>query len=84
MVYKKINPSIYEAAKIDSANAWQIMWKITIPMIKQVGLIITVFTVIQLGMYDSINPVYKLIEEKQVKQVQDLVSQLHTHGFTAC
>ena len=61
---QKINPSIYEAAKIDSANAWQIMWKITIPMIKQVGLIITVFTVIQLGMYDSINPVYKLIEEK--------------------
>lgn len=47
MVYKRINPSIYEAAKIDSANAWQIMWKITIPMIKQVGLIITVFTVIR-------------------------------------
>ena len=60
---QKINPSIYEAAKIDSANAWQIMWKITIPMLKSVGLIITVFTVIQLGMYDSINPVYKLIEE---------------------
>lgn len=60
---QKINPSIYEAAKIDSANAWQIMWKITIPMLKSVGLIITVFTVIQLGMYDSINPVYELIEE---------------------
>lgn len=60
---QKINPSIYEAAKIDSANAWQIMWKITVPMIKQVGLIITVFTVIQLGMYDSINPVYALIQE---------------------
>ena len=60
---QKINPSIYEAAKIDSANAWQIMWKITITMLKSVGLIITVFTVIQLGMYDSINPVYELIEE---------------------
>lgn len=61
---QKINPSIYEAAKIDSANAWQIMWKITIPMLKGVGLIITVFTVIQLGMFDAINPMYKLIEEK--------------------
>ena len=60
---QKINPSIYEAAKIDSANAWQIMWKTTIPMLKSIGLIITVFTVIQLGMYDSINPVYELIEE---------------------
>ena len=62
----------------------QIMWKITIPMIKQVGLIITVFTVIQLGMYDSINPVYKLIEEKTGETSSGLVSQLHTHGFTAC
>lgn len=61
---QKINPSIYEAAKIDSANAWQIMWKITIPMLKSIGLIITVFTVIQLGMYDTINPVYSLIEDQ--------------------
>lgn len=60
---QKINVSIYEAAKIDSANAWQIMWKITIPMLKQIGLIITIFTVIQLGMYDTINPVYELIIE---------------------
>lgn len=41
---QKINTSIYEAARIDSANAWQIMWKITIPMLKQIGLIITIFT----------------------------------------
>lgn len=61
---QKINSSIYEAAKIDSANAWQIMWKITIPMLKQTGLIITVFTVIQLGMFGSINPLYSLIEKK--------------------
>ena len=61
---QKINTSIYEAARIDSANAWQIMWKITIPMLKQIGLIITVFTVIQLGMFNSINPLYELIEEK--------------------
>lgn len=61
---QKINGSIYEAAKIDSANAWQIMWKITIPMLKQTGLIITVFTVIQLGMFGAINPLYSLIEEK--------------------
>ena len=60
---QKINPSIYEAAKIDSANAWQIMWKITIPMLRSVGLIITVFTIIQLGMFDSINPVYSLIQK---------------------
>jgi len=58
---QKINVSIYEAAQIDSANSWQIMWKITIPMVKSIGLICTVFTIIQLGMYKTINPVYQLI-----------------------
>lgn len=58
---QKINVSIYEAAKIDSANAWQIMWKITVPMLRSIGMIVTIFTVIQLGMYDTINPVYQLI-----------------------
>lgn len=61
---QKINVSIYEAAKIDSANAWQIMWKITIPMLRQIGMIITIFTVIQLGTYEAINPVYTLILEQ--------------------
>jgi len=61
---QKINVSIYEAAKIDSANAWQIMWKITIPMVRSIGLIVTIFTVVQLGMYDTINPIYTLILEQ--------------------
>ena len=57
---QKINPSIYEAAKIDSANSWQILWKITLPIIRPIALVITIFTIAQLGMYD-INPVYSLI-----------------------
>lgn len=57
---KKINPSLYEAAKIDSANSWQILWKITIPIIKPLVLIVTIFTIVNLGTF-SINPVYNLI-----------------------
>ncbi|MBR5968601.1 MAG: sugar ABC transporter permease, partial [Lachnospiraceae bacterium] len=57
---QKINPSLYEAAKIDSANSWQILWKITLPIIRPIALVITIFTIAQLGMYD-INPVYGLI-----------------------
>ena len=57
---QKINPSLYEAAKIDSANGWQILWKITLPIIRPTALIITVFTIVQLGMFD-INPVHSLI-----------------------
>lgn len=58
---QKINPSLYEAAQIDSANSWQILWKITIPIIKPLALIVTIFTIANLGMY-SINPIATLIK----------------------
>jgi ABC-type sugar transport system permease subunit len=57
---QKINPSLVEAAKIDSANGWQILWKIIIPIIKPIALVVTIFTIAQLGTY-STNPVYGLI-----------------------
>lgn len=58
---QKINPSLYEAAKIDSANNWQILWKIVIPLIRPIALVCTIFTIAQLGTYDT-NPVYGLIK----------------------
>lgn len=57
---QKINPSLFEAAQIDSANAWQILWKITIPIIKPIVLVVTTFTIANIGTF-SINPVYDLI-----------------------
>ena len=39
---QRINGSLYEAAKIDMANEWQILWKITIPMIKPCIVVLTV------------------------------------------
>ncbi|ONI39511.1 hypothetical protein AN639_01575 [Candidatus Epulonipiscium fishelsonii] len=59
---QKISPAIYEAAKIDSANAWQILWKITIPIIKPIMLVATIFTIAQIGTYEG-NPVYLVITE---------------------
>lgn len=58
---QKINPNLYEAAQIDSANAWQILWKITIPIIKPIALVVTTFTIAQLGTFTT-NPVYTLIK----------------------
>lgn len=58
---QKINPSLTEAAKIDSANSWQILWKITIPIVKPIALIVTIFTIAQLGTF-STNRVYDLIK----------------------
>ena len=58
---QKINKQLFEAAKIDGATGWQILWKITIPIIKPTALIATIFTIVQIGLY-NINPVYGLIQ----------------------
>ncbi len=58
---QRINVSLYEAAKIDMANEWQILWKITIPMIKPTALVATIFTIAQLGTYDT-SAIYSLIK----------------------
>lgn len=58
---QRINGSLYEAAKIDMANEWQILWKITIPMIKPTALAATIFTIAQLGTYDT-SAIYALIK----------------------
>lgn len=61
---QKINPSLYEAARIDSATSWQILWKITMPIIRPTALIVSIFTIVQLGAMDNINPVLTQIKEK--------------------
>ena len=58
---QRINNSLYEAAHIDMANEWQILWKITIPMIKPTAMVATIFTVAQLGTYDT-SDIYTLIK----------------------
>jgi ABC-type sugar transport system permease subunit len=68
---QKINTQLYEAAKIDGATTWQILWKITVPIIKPTALIVTIFTIVQIGMY-NINPVYGLIKDS----MYDLASGL--------
>lgn len=59
---QKINPSLYEAARIDSATSWQILWKITMPIIRPTALIVSIYTIVQLGAMDNINPVLTIIK----------------------
>ncbi|MBN2882406.1 MAG: sugar ABC transporter permease [Clostridia bacterium] len=58
----KINESLYEAARIDGASSWQMLWKITLPHMKHFILVATIFTIVQLGMY-SLNPIYTMIRD---------------------
>ena len=59
---QKIDVSIVEAAKIDSATSWQILWKISIPIIKPIILVAVILTIVQLAGY-TLNPVLPQIQE---------------------
>ncbi|MDF2698938.1 MAG: ABC-type transport system, permease component [Haloplasmataceae bacterium] len=54
---QKIDRQLFEAAQIDGANWWQMLWKITIPNIKSTAMIVSIYTIINLGLY-SINARY--------------------------
>jgi len=41
-----INPSLYEAAKVDGATTWKSFWKITFPLLKHITLYILVTSLI--------------------------------------
>ena len=57
---QKIDQSIYEAAAIDGASAWESFWKITLPSLSTTNLIVAVYTVITLSHFSE-NKVIKYI-----------------------
>jgi oligogalacturonide transport system permease protein len=61
-ILQKINPSVLEAARIDGATGWQILWKIIIPTVRPVALTAAVFTIVQVGLF-PVNPVQELIRD---------------------
>lgn len=46
---QKVDPSMYEAAKIDGGSGWECFWKITLPTIKPMILLNAIYTVIFLS-----------------------------------
>ncbi len=57
---QKINKSLYEAASIDGANSWQILWKIIVPIVRPLAVIIAIFAIVQLSILPT-SPMYTLI-----------------------
>ncbi len=63
---QKINRQLYEAAEIDGANKWQMLWTITFPLIKSVLLIICLFTIMQVTTINVafVNPINDWLENQ--------------------
>ena len=43
---QKVDPALYEAAKIDGGSGWECFWKITLPTIKPMVLLNAIYTII--------------------------------------
>ena len=62
---QKINPAMYEAAKIDGGSGWECFWKVTLPNIKSMILLNCVYVIIFISGNDS-NAIIGLIEENML------------------
>jgi multiple sugar transport system permease protein len=50
-----INPTVYEAADIDGANSWQRFWKITLPLLRPIIVLVLVLgTIGTLQVFDQV------------------------------
>jgi len=58
-----INPSVFEAAKVEGATKWEEFWKITFPMLTPSLLVCVVYTVIS----TFTNPIYGVMDYIQDK-----------------
>lgn len=68
---QKISGSVAEAATIDGATSWQILWKITIPILRPIFMVVAIFTIVQLSLF-STNPVSELIQNAIIATVGGL------------
>ncbi|PKK96928.1 MAG: sugar ABC transporter permease, partial [Tenericutes bacterium HGW-Tenericutes-3] len=58
---QKIDQEIYEAAQIDGASPWESFWKITLPSLKNIILVSSVYTIVMLATF-STNSIIKHIQ----------------------
>lgn len=57
---QKLDTSMYEAAQIDGANAWESFWKITLPSLRPLILVASIYTIVTLATFAN-NPLILLI-----------------------
>jgi len=64
-----IPPSLYEAARVDGASPWESFWKITLPMLSPVILLVTIYAMIDQLTFPE-NPMIKYIMQVGVRGQQ--------------
>lgn len=63
---QKTDKSIYEAARIDGASAWEIFWKITLPSLVPMIIVNVIYTLVMYSI-STLNPVINQIKMHMFK-----------------
>lgn len=58
---QKIDKSMYEAASIDGASKWQVLWKLILPSMNSMIIINIIYTVVMVSVF-SLNPIVLKIQ----------------------
>lgn len=58
---QKIDKSMYEAAKIDGASKWQILWKITMPVLTPLTFVNVVYTIVTVSTFATSPIIQKIL-----------------------
>ena len=64
---QSIHTALYESARVDSATEWEIFWKITLPMVSPMTLLVIVYTIID-SFSDPTNPMVDLFLTRAFKE----------------
>ena len=68
---QKIDNGVLEAARIDSATSWQILWLITVPVLRPIILVSVILTIVQIASF-PLNPVLPMIQESMFQTTHGL------------
>jgi len=52
---QSINKSLYEVAKIEGANGYEVFWKITLPLLSNISLFALIYTFVDMFLRSSIS-----------------------------
>ena len=77
---QQIDPNLYEAAHIDGATSRQILWRVTLPLLRPTILLSVFFAVLgSIQFFDLIMP---LTKDGPSDSTQTMVTYLYTYGIT--
>jgi ABC-type sugar transport system permease subunit len=76
---QSIDQELYEAARIDGANEWQIFWRITLPLLYPIIFFLTIIATI--GLMNMFNQPYMLTEGGPRGETTTLMLRLYEVGI---